>query len=151
MGLPAFRCLQRRMDFHRENFYSSTLAPFRDRGIGPMLLLDPYNRRLVCPFGHSLHRHFIDPRPNTHSHLWLALLLSLFRCSPHTERAQSAVFNGLLTLTVSSQRQPYSQGRHFRALHLHSTCHSISYCCFHSLSFLALLGLCAHKAFFPVR
>ena len=43
-----------------------------------MLLLDPYIRDFVSPFGHSHHRTFIDPRPNAHSHLWLAMPLSLF-------------------------------------------------------------------------
>ncbi len=98
--------------------------PCGDRGISPTVLLDPYYRRLACPFGHSRHRHFIDPRPNAHSHLWLALHLPFFPA----ERTHSAVFNGLLTPVVSNQRQPYLQGRRFRTLLLHSTCHSISYC-----------------------
>ena len=54
-----------------------------------MLLLDPYIREFVSPSGHSDHRTFIDLRPNTHSHLWLAMPLPLFQVL--TARRASAV------------------------------------------------------------
>ena len=140
------------MVFHREKSYSTTPTPFRDRGISPMLLLDPYFHGLASPFGHSNHRHLIDPRPNAHSHLWLAMPYRSLGI-PRIERAHIADFTELLTLTVSSQRQSEYQGRRFRALPHHSTYRNISYCsrhCRKPLIFNTARSF-VHRALFPVK
>ena len=115
-------------NFIGTNFYSSTLAPLRDRGISPMLLLDPYYRRLACPFGHSRHRHFIDPRPNAHSHLWLALHLPLF---PLFTASRASAVSRLHRAFDPGSFPPTPigvLGERFRALLYHSTLQSISCC-----------------------
>ena len=94
-----------------------------------MLPLDPYIRVFVSPFGHSNHRYFVDPRPNAHSHLWLALRLSLFLML--TAYRASAV-SRLHRASDPGRFQPTPVGvlgERFRALPHHSTHQSIS-CCF---------------------
>jgi len=97
-----------------------------------MLPLDPYIRVFVSPLGHSNHRYFVDPRPNAHSHLWLALLLPLF---PMFTAGRA---NAVSRLHRASDRGSFPPppvgvlGERFRALPHHST-HQSTSCCFRKL------------------
>ena len=91
--------------------------------------LDPYIRVFVSPHGHSNHRHFVDPRPNAHSHLWLALHLTLFLM------LTAGRANAVSRLHRASDPGSFPPtpvgvlGGRFRALPLHST-HQSTSCCF---------------------
>jgi len=114
------------MEFHKQEFYSPTLAPVRDRGISPILPLDPYIRGFVSSSEHSNHRYFIDPRPNAHSHLWLALRLTLFlmltaeRANAVSRLHRASDLGGFPPMPVGVL------GERFRALPPHSTHRNIS-------------------------
>jgi len=113
------------MDFHIDNFYSSTLTVIYH--IYTFLynrFLDPYIREFVSPFGHSNHGYFIDPRPvGSTIHLWMAFVCGI----PLIHlRLLSADFTELLTKVVSHHRQSEYQGERFRALPHHSTLWIIS-------------------------
>lgn len=60
------------MVFHTVYFYLTTLAAIpRRRTFLYACLLDPYFRRFAGPFGHSNHKHFVDPGPvGSTPHLW---------------------------------------------------------------------------------
>ena len=94
-----------------------------------ILGLDPYIRTFVSSLSlHSHHRYFIDPRPNTHNHLWFAFALPLFLM---LTTSKASVFSRLQRAASGLGQfaaRPFVVvlGERFKALPSHSTHRNIS-------------------------